>query len=234
MHYSPHMPMHYSSHMPMHYSSHMPMHYSSQAAAAAAILDHSNMHRRCEAELLPCMTAGLPILRLRKVLILLEQLRSSQARAVTSSIHTLCMGKLKRRAVMQAGLLQTWEDGMQAWGNGMQAWGDGMQAYLPTPFATLMPAGPPDDPLDDLPDPPADPAPMAQSSEAWLSLGNDTLLACWNTPTERERLSRDLNQSSISRVGSRPTFANASELVVQYHDAAQAIIPCSATYTSPA
>lgn len=91
----------------------------------------------------------------------------------------------------------------------------GQQAYLPTPFAAFTPAAPPDEPLDDLPDPPADPAPMAQSSVpdlAWLSLGKETLLACWNTPTERERLSRDLNQSSISRVGSKPALPKPIEL----------------------
>ena len=84
--------------------------------------------------------------------------------------------------------------------------GDKQQAYLPTPFAALTPVDPLDVPLDDLADPPADPAPMAQSSVpdlAWLS-GNETLFACWNTPTERGKLSRDLNQSSISRVGSSP------------------------------
>ena len=95
--------------------------------------------------------------------------------------------------------------------------GTTQQAYLPTPLAAFTPAAPPDEPFDDLADPPADPAPMAQSSVPdldWLSLGKDTLFACWNTPTERDRVSRDLNQSSISRVGSNPAMPNPVELLL--------------------
>ena len=91
---------------------------------------------------------------------------------------------------------------------------DTSKAYLPTPLAALTPAPLPDEPLDDLPDPPDDPAPMAQSSAPdldWPSPGKETLLACWKTPTERERLSRELNQSSISRVGSKPALPKPTE-----------------------
>lgn len=84
-------------------------------------------------------------------------------------------------------------------------------AYLPTPLAAFIPCLLADDPLgcEDDPDDPACPAPMAQSSDPADPRGDPmpgrgVLLACWKTPTERGRLSKDLNQLSISPEGSNP------------------------------
>lgn len=91
--------------------------------------------------------------------------------------------------------------------------------HLPTPLAAFSPA---DDPEREEEEEEArlPPAPMAQSlspevprGEPWP--GREVVLACWKMPTWRGRLSRDLNQSSISRGWSRPAHDKAARMRAQ-------------------
>ena len=93
----------------------------------------------------------------------------------------------------------------------------GEKADLPTPLAAFSPAelperGDEEAPLSLVP------VPMDQSlspelrDEPWL--GRGVVLAWPNMPTWRDMLSKELNQSSISRVGSRP--ADNKDLGVWY------------------
>lgn len=77
------------------------------------------------------------------------------------------------------------------------------RAYLPTPLAAFRPAELPEREEEPLL---ACPAPMDQSllprEELWPGRG---VVSAWrNMPTWRDMLSSELNQSSISRVGSKP------------------------------